>query len=216
MSHGVSSEPGFARAVQLSAYGSTGPRYADSHSLPELPGLPTGESSSVSSITRPINSSSEDLQIRLLAELESFVDRYRRGGVSKTETISSILRVLGENIDVSLTEQQKEATFDTYLTEILSIQSFINNSTEPRGPVQLQPTQLDLRGEGPDKRAARRSCTLHSPWLSGRTPVGLCQSGGHPPDSGHLYWTPLDVRWLSGDCPVIVRWSNLEAEKWPD
>ena len=38
------------------------------------------------------------------------------------------------------------------------------------------------------------SCTLHSPWLSGRTPVGLRQSGGHPPDSGHLYWTPLDVR----------------------
>ena len=37
-------------------------------------------------------------------------------------------------------------------------------------------------------------CTLHSPWLSGWTPVGLRQSGGHPPDSGHLYWTPLDVR----------------------
>ena len=37
-------------------------------------------------------------------------------------------------------------------------------------------------------------CTLHSPWLSGRTPVRLRQSGGHPPDSGHLYWTPLDVR----------------------
>jgi len=42
-------------------------------------------------------------------------------------------------------------------------------------------------------------------------PVGLRQSSGHPPDSGHLYWTPLDVRWLSGDCPVIVQWLSGEV-----
>ena len=99
----------------------------------------------------------------MLAELELFVDHYRRGNFSKTETISSILRVLGENVDVALTEQQKEATFDTYLTEILSIQSFADDSAEPRGPAQLQPTQPDLRDDGPDKRAARRS---HEPDLS--------------------------------------------------
>ena len=49
---------------------------------------------------------------------------------NKTDAINSILRFLGENSDVALTRAQKEATFDSYLTEILSIQSTFD---EPAG-----------------------------------------------------------------------------------
>jgi hypothetical protein len=73
-------------------------------------------------------SSSEDERIRLLRELENTVESFRSNKISKTNAISSILRVLGEVSDVSITQSQKEATFDSYLTEILSIQATLDDN----------------------------------------------------------------------------------------
>jgi hypothetical protein len=53
--------------------------------------------------------------------------------------ITSILRILREDIDVPITESQKEATFDSYLMESLSIQSSLDDS---RGPNPSTTEQL--------------------------------------------------------------------------
>ena len=72
----------------------------------------------------------EDGHTQVLKELEGSIESFRKGKTPKTDAISNILCILGENSDVSLTRTQKEATFDSYLTEILSIQSTFN---EPAG-----------------------------------------------------------------------------------
>jgi hypothetical protein len=73
----------------------------------------------------------EDGHIRVLRKLEEATESFRGGKTSKTDAVSSILNILQENTDVSLSQSQREATFDPYLTEILSIQSTFDES---RGP----------------------------------------------------------------------------------
>jgi hypothetical protein len=50
--------------------------------------------------------------------------------MSKTNTITTILAILGEDSNVLLTQSQKEATSDSYPTKIISIQTTLNNSRE--------------------------------------------------------------------------------------
>ena len=90
-------------------------------------------------------STPEDGRIHVLKELEGTVESFRKGRVPKTDAISSVLRILGETADVLLTQPQKEATFDSYLTEILSIQSTFD---EPRGTAVSHSETVDqLPGE---------------------------------------------------------------------
>ena len=49
----------------------------------------------------------------ILGELEGVVESFRGGKTSKMETIASIIQVLRENTDVTLTQSQKEAMFDS-------------------------------------------------------------------------------------------------------
>ena len=49
----------------------------------------------------------------------------------KMNMITSILRILKEDTHVSITQSQKEATFNSYLTKILSIQSTLDESRDP-------------------------------------------------------------------------------------
>ena len=48
--------------------------------------------------------------------------------------IASILRIIKENVDVKITQSQKDSTFDSYLTEILAIESSKDNTGEVRSP----------------------------------------------------------------------------------
>lgn len=101
---------------------------------------------------------SEDEHIRLLKKLEVSVESFRGGKVSKTDAISGVLAILRENSHVSLTQSQKEATFDSYLTEILSIQSTFDQSSrnqDPSGSVPECPSTLDLAVKSKGETRAR-------------------------------------------------------------
>ena len=95
----------------------------------------------------------EDGRARILKELEGTIESFRKGKTPKTDAISSVLCILRENPDVALTWSQKEATFDSYLTEILSIQSTFDKSTrgaigaqlEPVDPQPLEASPIDMR-----------------------------------------------------------------------
>ena len=80
------------------------------------------------------NSPAEDERINILKNLEETVETFRTKGMSKTTAISSIIRILGENTNVSITQSQKESTFDSYLTEILAIQASLDEAKEPEEP----------------------------------------------------------------------------------
>jgi hypothetical protein len=86
------------------------------------------------------NSIPEDERNQILRKLESTIETFRSGNATKTSTITSILRILGEDTNVRITQSQKEATFDSYLAEILSIQSSLDESREPDvpGPEHIQ------------------------------------------------------------------------------
>ena len=79
------------------------------------------------------NSPAENRRIRALKNLEETTESFRRGKSTKTETISTLLRSLGEITDVSFTQSQREAAFDTYLAEILSVQTAPEESCNSGG-----------------------------------------------------------------------------------
>ena len=106
-----------------STFGSTDPTGNSSNSHGTQFTLPSDLSNA--------NPPQEDGRLRILGELEGIVDSLRGGKASKTETIASVIRALEENTDVPLTPSQKDATFDSYLTEILAIQSSLDESRVP-------------------------------------------------------------------------------------
>jgi hypothetical protein len=65
----------------------------------------------------------EDELVRSIKQFEAVVESFWRGKTTKTNALSSILRILGEDTHVSVTQSQKDATFDSYLAEILLIQA---------------------------------------------------------------------------------------------
>src|ERR1700678_3881908 len=88
------------------------------------------------------NPSQENGRLKTLNDLEGIIESFRGGKSSKTETISSVIRILGENTNIAITQSQKEATFDSYLTEILTIQSSLDESRVP--PSGEPPTKTTL------------------------------------------------------------------------
>ena len=125
--------------------GSTSPSFETSGSFPESsyanPSATTGTSGTISDPStssrqgnpEPTDSSSEDQRIATLGELENAIESFRGRRISKTETISTILRILGDASNVSLTQVQKDSTFDSYLAEIQSIDSSFSESRIPDG-----------------------------------------------------------------------------------
>jgi hypothetical protein len=93
---------------------------------------------------------------RVLSELETAIESFRRGKTAKTTTISEVLRLLGEDVNVSLTPSQKDATFNSYLTEILSIQSTFDESgrvsVEKSGSLDRTANVPEGRDKGKPKR----------------------------------------------------------------
>ena len=112
-------------------------------------------SAAISGSSDRVNSSAEDERVRILKNLEETVESFRSKVITKTAAISSVLRILGEDSNVSLTQSQKDSTFDSYLTEILSIQSSFDeprgpevSSAESSGPPQTAPTDGSLPSQG--------------------------------------------------------------------
>ena len=70
-------------------------------------------------------------RIGVLKDLEEVTESYRGGKSSKTEAVASILHLIGENVDVLLTQSQRDEAFNSYLTEILAAPSTHDNSGQP-------------------------------------------------------------------------------------
>ena len=102
---------------------------------PGFSGVPGISSSShpihITDSSERTNPSSEDERICILKDLEKTVESFRNKEFTKTVAVSSVLRILGENSNVTLTQSQKESTFDSYLTEILAIQSSFDEVRDP-------------------------------------------------------------------------------------
>jgi hypothetical protein len=152
MSYDGQSGPEPSRTPFSIQHPSTEPTASGSRTAPEPFRSDAGESSSGGTL-----SSSEDGRNRILASLEETVETFREGKASKTSTISSILRILGEVSDVSLSESQKEATFDSYLTEIISIQSVLDSdrSGDHPGGSRVQEQTVNPSGHASGSRRTR-------------------------------------------------------------
>ena len=135
MSHGEPVGPETLESPISALRGLAGPDYASTlTSTPPSGSGSGGQGNSSPRSADQADSSSEVGRMRVLKELEGSVESFRGGRVPKTEAIASVLRIL-ENADIPLTQSQKDATFDSYLTEILSIQSSFDESrgtTRPR------------------------------------------------------------------------------------
>ena len=133
---------------------------------------------------------SEDQRVRILGKLEHTMESFRNGKIAKTVAISSILRTLGENSDVAITQSQKEATFDSYLTEILSIQSTFDDppgndvigpdptcgpsSTKPGKPLRAskrnhEATESDSEDEEGGQSKKQKLVESDMPWFVGES-----------------------------------------------
>ena len=71
--------------------------------------------------------------------------------------ISSILQILGENTNVQITESQKETMFDSYLTEILAIQSLLDKASGTRGSEEATMNSAQPSKSGNAKHGAQHS-----------------------------------------------------------
>ena len=121
MNHGEPSRPGSSRSSLAALQPFSGTDYANSITASERNG--TDSANQLPANSSPTFPSSENERTEILKHLEEVIESFRSGRISKTASISSIIRILGENSNVSLSESQKETTFDSYLTEILAIQS---------------------------------------------------------------------------------------------
>ena len=97
------------------------------------------------------NPSGEDEQLVILKELESIVESFRSRKISKAKAIANVLGVLGKDTPISYSQSQTDATFDSYLTEILSIQSSFDR-LGGHDETNETPATLESRTK---KRAAR-------------------------------------------------------------
>ena len=116
MSHGGRPGPESAQ----SSHQASNPLGESERSSTFGPTDPTGTSSNLhatqSSLSSNLSNSvspQEDGRLMILGELEGVVESFRGGKTSKMETIASIIQVLRENTDVTLTQSQKEAMFDS-------------------------------------------------------------------------------------------------------
>jgi hypothetical protein len=173
---------------------------------------PSGTNSAVREVTgaessEQAESHPEDGRTRILKELEKSVASFRDGKTPKTDAIASVLRILGENSDVTLTRSQKEAAFDSYLTEILSIQSAFDKSPGRASGARVEsvnqrPHEANLVDTRPASRKARGSTEPESD-----------DEDDKPAKRQKLLES--DMPWYSDPCiaPPISRYSHPSCEE---
>ena len=155
MSHGNSigseaNEP-FEPTMQGLTEPQNGISIESAHSAQPIPGPSSGSNSSGTAST---DLASEDERVHLLKELKSSIESFRGGKVSKMATVADIIR---QNSYVSISQSQKEATFDSYLTEILSIQAIFDQSNSRPGTSGIAPNPSSNLGQEGDKEIFKRS-----------------------------------------------------------
>jgi hypothetical protein len=134
------------------------PEYASTFGTTDQSGShPSTSDISNSNNNSRTDSSSENERNRIIRELETSIETFREGKTTKTNVISSILRILGENTHVSISESQKEATFDSYLTEIISIQSTFDESGKLRDPELEHQEENTTPNENISKRKVKKT-----------------------------------------------------------
>jgi hypothetical protein len=106
----------------------------------EPSGSNSGErTSSLRDSTLQSSTPSETGPIRIIKRLEKEIESFRNDQTPKTTTIAAILSILGEHVNVEITPTQMQSTFDSYLTEILSIESS-KDSAQNVGTIGVDPT----------------------------------------------------------------------------
>jgi hypothetical protein len=78
-------------------------------------------------------------------------------------TIASVLWILREDVNVMITKSKKEAMFDSYLTNILSIQSSFNESRDPNSSTTKPLLPLANSSETIIKRNPKNSWLISNP-----------------------------------------------------
>jgi hypothetical protein len=142
-----------------------------------------------------------DERVRVLKDLEAVVDSFRKGEVPKTVAISSVIQILSENAHVAHPGSQKEETFNSYLTEILSIESLQDEQGRPHDVEEIPSVDSeaivpkvsgtkrssckdrdpsDSGSEGDDERTSKKQKLRESdlPWFS--NPVQPTTVHSHP------------------------------------
>ena len=197
MSHGRRTGPDSAQSSRQAPDPLAESEYSSTFGPTEPTGTSSNPQGSHSSPNTDLSNASppqEDGRLKILGDLEGVVESFRGGKASKTETISSIIRILGDNTDVTITQSQKEATFDSYLTEILAIQSAVDESRippndeaskEPPFPLRNRRDHDDLDSEtGSDSGSPSKRLKLNEsdmPWFVpdgenlGNTSSASCQ-----------------------------------------
>jgi hypothetical protein len=154
MSHGNSSRQQGIESTHSTMQHTAEPEHAGVTSTSESSNSNSRSSGTINSTpSQPTDLASEDERFRILQELESSVETFRSGKTTKTDAVSSVIRILGENTNVTLTQSQKETTLDSYLTEILSIHT---NLDESGIPIE-SPVEPAIRDDNPSKKGPRRN-----------------------------------------------------------
>lgn len=105
MSHGGRQEFQSAQTPQGPFQAPSEPGNASTLGPVESFGLdPSSQRPSELESTQESNSSSEDGRFRILKQLEETMESFQRGKATKTDTISSVLCILREDADVSVTQ----------------------------------------------------------------------------------------------------------------
>ena len=99
-----------------------------------------GATSTLHESTLQSDQSSESKHVNIIKRLEKEIESFQNNQSSKTSTITSILGILEENSNVEITQPQKDSTFDSYLTEILAIESARDCLQETGSPNDSPPT----------------------------------------------------------------------------
>ena len=103
----------------------------------------------------------------ILKKLESIAETFRGVTLQKQTWLPQDLGVLKENTNVSINQSQKKATFNSYLTKILSIQSTFDDSRGP-DPLGTEPIEPPVEsGKIDARRASRRTQDVKNPVSNG-------------------------------------------------
>ena len=103
-----------------------------------------------------INSPLENEQDQIFRKLESTIETFRNGKYTQMSTIASMLGILKDNSIISISQIQKEVTFDSYLTEISYIYSTLK---EPNRNNTVQ-TGLPLPSINFNKTNIKSNCYI--------------------------------------------------------
>ena len=123
------------------------------------------------------NSTAENERLALIKELEEVIESFRARNIARTDAVAQVLGILGKDTTFPYSKPQKEATFGSYLTEILSIQSTFDRM-DTNGGNEEAPSNFESgnkkRMSGPDSdsededdKSHKRTKLLESdmPWF---------------------------------------------------